>query len=136
MWKQKVTGEDDKKQKQYIREQKKKELGNFNLRILKIKIWTEEAQNFFLDTVEPHFLAPYSGGRTAEIRRDIDQLWDMLRHDDIEAKERAERKAKNLAVVNANAANDVNGIHADGEDTHMANGIQQTPLKEANEATA
>lgn len=131
-----MAGEDDKKQEQYIREQKKKEFGNFNLRTFKIKIWTEQAQNFFLDKVEPHFLAPYSGGRTAEIRRDIDQLWDMLRHEDIEAKERVERKAKNLAAVNANAANEINGIHADGQDTHMDNGIQQTPLKEATEATA
>lgn len=124
------------KKEQVKRNAKRKELLRFEEDDLGTQLWTPEAADFYLNTVEKHFLAPYSGGRTAEIKKDIDQLWDMLRKDDDEAKKRAENRERNLRVVNANADHEINGVYADGEDTYMANGIQQTPLNDATEATA
>lgn len=118
-----------------IRDKKKQELLSFNARAFKEQIWSEDAANFYLDTVEKHFLAPYSGGKTVEIRRDIDKLWDMLRHDSEEAEKRAARKAANLNATSANEQIEGGG-HVDGEDTHMTNGISQTPLTEGTQATA
>lgn len=124
------------KKEQVKRNAKRKELLKFKEDDLGTLLWTPEAADFYLDTVEKHFLAPYSGGRTAEIKRDLDQLWDMLRKDDDEAKKRAENRERNLRAVNANAGHEINGVHADGEHTHMANNIQQNLLKETTETTA
>lgn len=107
---------------------KRKELGNW-------ECWNSESIDYYLQELEPYFLAPYSGGKTVEVRDRVDALWDMLRGDSDEAKLRAERKAANLNAADVNAENNINGVH-EGGDIRMANGIQQTPLKEATETTA
>ena len=131
-----IAQKSHQEQEQFIRHKKHNQLLSFTADNFHSHLWNNESAEFYLNTVEPHFLAPYSGGRTAEIRRDLDRLWDMMRDRPDEAKMRAEWKAKNLQAVNANVDHEVNGIHADGEDTHMANGIQQSSSKEATEATA
>ena len=123
------------KKEQVKRDHKRAQLLSFDSDEMHSQLWTNEAAHFYLDTVEPHFLAPYSGGRTAATKKDLDLLWDMLRKDPAEAERRAERRAKNLNATTENAEIDVSG-QADGEDTHMTNGILRTPLKEATEATA
>lgn len=99
------------------------------------EVWSDAAADFYLNHLEPHFLAPYSGGRTAEIKKDLATLWDMLRDNPDEAQQLAASRVQNLNAAADNADIEVNG-HADGEDAHMTNGIPQTPLKEATPATA
>lgn len=125
----------DEKKEQYIHARKRAKLLEFSADNFGTHLWTEEAADFYLDMVEPYFLAQYSGGKTAEIKKHLDHLWDLLRDDKSEAAEIAASRAQNLNAAADNADIEVNR-HAGEEDTHMTNGIAQTPFKEATQATA
>ena len=95
------------------------------------------AVDLYLNDLEPLFLARYSGGKTEDIKRHINSLWDLLKDDEEDARKR--RENRKAVEVNANMEVNGNGTLDTNSDVSMLdgpNGIKHTQMKTSAEQTA